>query len=204
MGKREENRRKKQQAIVQAALAVFARNGYASTTVSEVARVAGVGKGTIYEYYQSKEDLFFGVFEWYVEMMVASGLIQATEHGGDAAEHLRAFLDSALSSAIETMEYFAISLEFWAAAGNPATRDRFRAALQDLYDSFRTVIQGIIEDGLTAGAFHSLVNPEAVAAGLVGALDGLMLQAWMDPSFDIRATAEGFLDTIINGMHNRR
>ena len=48
---------------VEAACAVFAEKGYASTRVAEIAERAGVGKGTVYEYFSSKEELLFAVFE---------------------------------------------------------------------------------------------------------------------------------------------
>ncbi|HCY86413.1 MAG TPA: hypothetical protein DHV36_14855, partial [Desulfobacteraceae bacterium] len=67
MSKREENKGKKQTAILAAALTVFSQKGYAASKIIDIARAANVGKGTIYEYHRSKEDLFFALFQWYVE-----------------------------------------------------------------------------------------------------------------------------------------
>ena len=53
----------KRPRLVEAACAVFAEKGYASTRVAEIAERAGVGKGTVYEYFSSKEELLFAVFE---------------------------------------------------------------------------------------------------------------------------------------------
>jgi len=185
-----------------AALKVFSDQGFAAAKMADIANAAGVGKGTIYEYYQSKEDLFFAVFRWYVDEVVASGMLDAARLEGDEADRLRAFLDSAVNSGVETLEYFAISLEFWAAAGSPATRDRFRKAMQALYQSFRAALETLLEDGKRSGVFRKHVDSASVAAGLTGALDGLLLQGWMDGHFDIRGTARGFLDTIMLGMRN--
>ena len=49
--------------LVKAASAVFAEKGYASTRVADIAERATVGKGTVYEYFSSKEELLFAVFE---------------------------------------------------------------------------------------------------------------------------------------------
>src|ERR1043166_8441388 len=46
------------QEILDAALAVFAEKGFAAARMEEVARRAGVTKGTIYRYFPSKEELF--------------------------------------------------------------------------------------------------------------------------------------------------
>lgn len=52
-----ENRRA---AILKAARAVFARQGYANTVVEDIAAQAGIAKGTLYLYFKSKEDIFLG------------------------------------------------------------------------------------------------------------------------------------------------
>jgi len=53
----------KQNAILKSAYQVFTEKGFHQAKVSEIAQLAGVGKGTIYEYYVSKEDLLRGVIQ---------------------------------------------------------------------------------------------------------------------------------------------
>ena len=55
----------KKNRIIEAAVMVFAQKGYASATIADIAARAEIGKGTIYEYFTSKEDLFFAVFKWF-------------------------------------------------------------------------------------------------------------------------------------------
>jgi len=55
----------KRNQIIEAAAQVFARSGYSNAVVADIALQANIGKGTIYEYFNSKEDLFFTVFEWF-------------------------------------------------------------------------------------------------------------------------------------------
>ena len=49
------------QEILEAAFAEFSRNGYATTTLEQIAERAGVTKGTIYVYFENKEHLFISV-----------------------------------------------------------------------------------------------------------------------------------------------
>jgi TetR/AcrR family fatty acid metabolism transcriptional regulator len=49
----------KRQKIMQAAIKVFSRKGYSPAALDEVAKGAGIAKGTLYLYFQDKEDLFF-------------------------------------------------------------------------------------------------------------------------------------------------
>jgi TetR/AcrR family fatty acid metabolism transcriptional regulator len=54
-------KRIKRQLIIEAAIEVFSRNGFQNSTISEIAQRAGVAEGTIYQYFKSKEDLFFSI-----------------------------------------------------------------------------------------------------------------------------------------------
>ena len=51
----------KRQLIIDAAIDVFSRNGFQNSTISQIARKANVAEGTIYQYFKSKEDLFFSI-----------------------------------------------------------------------------------------------------------------------------------------------
>jgi len=77
----------KRQLIMDAARELFTTKGYETTTMSEVARKAGVAVGTVYLYFKNKNDLLYGVKEdWDNEFLkfMARPEIQATPH------HLRA------------------------------------------------------------------------------------------------------------------
>lgn len=79
---------RRRQQLVTCAAEVFAERGYERTTVTMLARRAGVGQGTVYRYFDSKRDLFDSVFD-------------------HATEHLFASMDTtALLEPIESMEGF--------------------------------------------------------------------------------------------------
>ena len=61
--KRERNRRARRRGILDAALAVFAAEGYAGASMEAIARAAGVSKPTLYLYFDTKEQLFIAVME---------------------------------------------------------------------------------------------------------------------------------------------
>jgi AcrR family transcriptional regulator len=62
-------RENKQQQILEAALSVFALHGYNGATINMIAKEAGIAKGLLYSYYESKEKL--------VEALISSGLQKA-------------------------------------------------------------------------------------------------------------------------------
>jgi len=57
----------------------------------------------------------------------------------------------------------------------------------------------LILEGIERGEFRSDINPESVAAALVGAWDALFLQAWFDPDFDPMMTSNDFLAVVLKG-----
>jgi len=51
----------KRESIIQAAIEVFSKKGFQAATVSEIAEMADVADGSIYQYFKNKEDLFFSI-----------------------------------------------------------------------------------------------------------------------------------------------
>ena len=200
MQKRQENRAKKQAAILAAALAVFSEKGFAAAKIIDIAKAANVGKGTIYEYHKSKEDLFFALCRWYVDQMAQNAMVDAQSLGGDAEKRLRILVNSLVNAFYREIDTFSLFLEFWAAAGNPATRDRFRSILLSVYDQLRNIIITLVDEGRKTGIYRRDVDSLSIAAGLVGTMDGMMLQAWMDRDFDVLPAADHVINTLIRGM----
>jgi AcrR family transcriptional regulator len=58
----EEIREEKKKVITQAALELFANEGYHTTSISKIAKKAGISKGLVYNYFDSKEDLLSKIF----------------------------------------------------------------------------------------------------------------------------------------------
>ncbi|OKY74347.1 MAG: hypothetical protein BM485_13875 [Desulfobulbaceae bacterium DB1] len=62
-GVREEKKRRTRKAILRAAVRLFGDEGYERTSIAALARAAGVGKGTIYNYFQTKSEIFLAFCE---------------------------------------------------------------------------------------------------------------------------------------------
>ena len=65
----EEIREERRQVILNAALELFAENGYHSTPISAIAKKAGVSKGLIYNYFKSKEEILLVLYEQYIDLI---------------------------------------------------------------------------------------------------------------------------------------
>jgi hypothetical protein len=98
------------------------------------------------------------------------------------------------------LPFYPLTMEFWSASTAPEFRERLVEEFRDLYRRFRAALADAIRAGIARGELGSHVNPEAVAAVLVSAYDGLFLQAWFDPSFDPVASGRHFLEILLKGM----
>lgn len=200
MLKRNEIKKEKRMRIIMAAAETFAQKGFAKTVMADIAAKAEVGKGTLYEYFDSKDDLFFAVFEWMIQYYATSFSTGLGQAPGSIGERLKGSGMALIIESEHMIEYFALVMEFWAASGASNMRDRFKAAFRNAYQSFRSIISLMIREGMAAGEFRKDLNPEHVASGIIGSLDAMFLQKWFDESFDLRGAAESFINVILDGL----
>ncbi len=66
---REEKKQKTRKAIIAAAIHLFGKKGFEKTSIAELAREAGIGKGTIYSYFQTKKEIFYSFCEDQLEFI---------------------------------------------------------------------------------------------------------------------------------------
>ena len=119
--------------IIKAAADLFAKKGLNSATMSDVAALAGVGKGTIYAHFKSKEDLFFTVMDHVVQEALESARIQVTDIAGSPARRLWAVNQSVVAGIRRMLPYYGLVLEFWSAASQPSMRDRIKTMFRTFY-----------------------------------------------------------------------
>lgn len=189
----------KRQKILEAASACFAREGYDATSMEAVATAAGISKGSLYDYFRNKEDLFFGVFEWFQQLIMASAMERMGEYE-DARERIMAFADASIGALLEHLELYPVSLEVWSAAAKPGTRSRFSSAMKNLYASYRAELARLIQEAKAEGAIRQNIDVEATAGMLIGAVDNLALHYWLDRSFDPQAWCRSFLGSLFDGI----
>ena len=193
-------KKEKKALIIQAAAKVFARRGFSGTLMADIAVEAGIGKGTLYEYFDSKEDLFFAVFEWFVQVTEAEAKVSISALGGSASERLDALSASLMNSWTQMKDMFSLVMEFWSASASSQMRQRFKQAFKSGYSDFRQIVSALIREGIQRGEFRPEVDAESVAAALVGTWDALLLQAWFDEAFDPQTTARRFMAVLISGL----
>ena len=166
----------RREAILEAAGAVFARDGYERSRVDEIARRARVGKGTIYEHFGSKENLFCS----YLSHIVQQNTNTLTEHARHEDDPRKALGDlfRGLITSLEAMiPLIGLYIEAWnLASKRKELREYVIATFRDLYTPFADQVAELVREGRRRGQFAGH-RPSDVAAMMLAIVDGLAYQA---------------------------
>jgi len=104
-GKKEELVQKRSVQILEAAARVFAQKGYHAATTKEIAAQAGVSEGTIYNYFQSKEDLLLSIPRLISETTLLPALTQIQATPTTSGEEEEKLLTTVLDNAFQTLRH---------------------------------------------------------------------------------------------------
>jgi AcrR family transcriptional regulator len=195
------DKEQKKAEILKVAMQVFARNGVIKTKMIDIAEAAGIGKGTIYEYFSSKEEIFTEAYNQTFSAMESS-LLEAVESIDDPVEKLDRMVELSLQHIIaENADFIGVMMDFWAEGiRNKDHQILDILALHDIYSKYRRLIAGILTDGIEQGVFRN-VDIHSLSAIMIAALDGFLLQWIMDRDlFDMKQVARTYLDTFLNGI----
>ena len=138
------DRNEKKADLVHAALSVFAERGYHHATMQQVADRAGVSKGAVYEYFDSKEALFVSSAETLMRAMFEPAL-QTLESGpGDVRRRLGDFVEQVLAGVEAWSALCASVAQVWAELGSQEEsplrvlmREQYRSSAQAYRRGFR-------------------------------------------------------------------
>src|SRR6185503_1633977 len=154
----------KKDAILRAAIDVFAERGYFNAQVADVARVAGVAAGTVYLYFRSKDDLLISIFERGMREAIAEGEALVADLA-DPRARLRRFARLHLARLGRDRNLaivFQVELR-----QSTKFMERFSSTL--LRD-YLGLLRAAIADGQRDGLFRADIKPTVAAKLLFGAL----------------------------------
>ncbi len=185
----------KREAILRAAIQVFAHNGYFNSKVADIASEAGVADGTVYLYFKSKEEILHSIFDRSVDEAVAEARKQLATIS-DARDKLRqiAFLHlERLGADRDLAVVFQVELR-----GSTKFMEEFSAAG---FAEYLELIRSTFEEGQHTGVFRADLNAKVVAKILFGALDE-MATNWIlsKRRYKLAPMADQVLDIFLNGV----
>lgn len=180
MPRKEENKQlkdAKRERLIIAAVKVFAQKGFHATKMQDIADLADVGKGTLYEYFKTKDELFLAVYDKWMDDYEAAMSNAATAHL-DPVHTADALIDTTIDFYEKHAAHAAILLEFWAHAlrsDDSHFLERIREMKKKMADIGARVTQQLIR----LKAF-SEVDVYSFARLELGISDGIFLQWILD------------------------
>jgi len=175
--KRRRSREQTRQRLLDAALQIFAGNGFERATVDEIVREAGFSKGAFYVHFESKEDLFWEIFRQRIEARKET-LWHAIEPNIGVAESqrllLEAFFDAPGSEPLGPAVYY----EFLA----HAMRNRMvRARLAEFYAGWHDFVLDALKLGRERKIIRDDVDISLQASALMATYEGALIQSELAP-----------------------
>jgi AcrR family transcriptional regulator len=196
-------RRKENRApeILEAALACFAENGFAGTRMEDIAARAKITKGTIYLYFQGKEELFKALARASIGAQMDDVKARAEAFEGKTADLLRFVLATA-GHFVSTSDRVVLPKVLLAEAGKfPELAEFWR---REVIDRGIGLFKSIIARGQTRGEFRA-VEPEHAARLCIAPF--LIVMFWRttfarfdDAPYDYQGLIDTHLDMLLRGL----
>lgn len=185
----------KYEAILRAAIKVFAGSGFFNSKVADVAREAGVADGTVYLYFKNKDDILVSIFNHYMDVALAAGRASLAETD-DPVEKLRRIVYAHLSG-LGRDRNLAVVFQVELRSSTKFMEQFSATRVAEYLD----LIREALEEGQRRGVFRRGMNTKVVAKVLFGALDE-MVTNWVltRKRYNLVSTAEPVLDVFLNGI----
>ncbi|MCX8043014.1 MAG: TetR/AcrR family transcriptional regulator [Desulfobacterota bacterium] len=168
------DKEEKKRQILKAALAVFSRSGYHESTIAAIAREAGIGKGTVYEYFKDKETLFMELFSFLIEDHLQYLGIGKPESIAPA-KRLEEIILGTFHALGSMGHIYNIFLDLKTRCVNKTDDTFYHEQFARLYREFRRELAAIIHAGQQRGFFRAL-HPDIAATLIIAVMEGIMNQ----------------------------
>jgi TetR/AcrR family fatty acid metabolism transcriptional regulator len=184
--------------ILEAAVRVFARQGFHQSTVAQIAKDAGVADGTIYLYFKNKDDILVQFFSVRTKQVFESfrEAVDAAENSIDklrnlVRRHLAEFQrdkDGAVVYQVETHQNSRLA----------------EAQIREMSKMYRDLISEIIEQGQQEGAIRKDLYVGLVKRFIIGAVDEV-INTWLhtEEHYDLVSMADPLVELFIKGIEQR-
>jgi AcrR family transcriptional regulator len=199
-GKRSRRKEVRPAEIVSAALALFADRGFGATKLEDVAKAAGIAKGTVYLYFPTKEDLFRAVVRQELLPNLEHIEMAAAAHTGSSGDLLRLVarrFNDIIESDLGSIPKLVVS-----EAGNFPEVAQFYA--DEVVARGLRLFDGVLRRGVERGEFRPVETAQVVPI-FIGPV--LLMLLWRHSvgrhtaiRFDHRAVIETHLDILLRGL----
>jgi AcrR family transcriptional regulator len=188
-------------AILDATDRLLARSGYKKMTIDDLAKEVGIGKGSVYLHFESKEEIALSHIDRIIERL-AVNLREIAARGGPPVKRLRAMLLERVLYRFDSVQHYSQSLNDLLAQLRPRLLER----RQRYFETEAQVFADVIREGKTTGVFETK-DPSQTAISLLDATNALLpysLSAYeLGERADIEKKTKLVTDLLLNGLCKR-
>ena len=185
----------KRQQILDSAVAVFAEKGFYNAKVTDIAHKAGVAHGTVYLYFQTKEDILIQIFEEKFEELVNYIFTEVgTEH--NAVAKLRRLI----SIQMQMVETNPELTELMLLEARQSSKFILSSAISKIGD-YCDKIEGILKEGIEEGLVRPDLDLTVASTMLYSGIEGIATR-WMleNKHYNLNSYAEQLIQLFIGGI----
>ncbi len=178
-------RDRRRQELINATINVVSAHGYSETTVSRVAKEAGLSLGLMHFYFDSKDHLFAETLRYLSDEYDQVWQIAVKKYDGSAPRRLVGMIYAFFDRQVFSHQRLAVWFAFWADA---KLRDRFRADVINVERRYNREISRTVRE-IAVCEVMDLRQSHLVAISLLAMIDGFWLQFMIDPQSSTRNRA---------------
>ncbi len=199
------NGEEKRRRILDAAFAVCQERGVHAARMEEVAARAQVSKGTLYRFFESKEDLFLAtIMDSYasvLRMSMSGPPPSRTGEAVDPAVLLRSRLEGLAKALGALTPRVRVHYQAWGVvADSPASSKRLDDFLSSFHRERMQEYEGWIREGQLRGVFRSEVSASTVAHCIGALISGFIYRSAFDPASATPDALQACFDTLIHNV----
>ena len=185
----------KYQRILEASVNVFADHGFHQSTVSQIAKKAGVADGTIYLYFKNKEDILVQIFN-YKTKQIFERFREVVDSADNPIEKLRNLIRRHLQEFQQDRNLAVVYLAETRQI-NRVMEDQIKIMSKMYFD----LVAEILEQGQQDGNFRKVLHLGLVKRHILGSVDEV-ISTWLhaDDNYDLVSMADPLVDLFINGI----
>ena len=187
--------------VLDAALRLFVRNGFAATKVEDIATDAGLSKGAVYRYFSSKEEIFESLVKRALAPIAERSSLIASTSGQDPALLLKAILTMIITKMAEPKTVALPRLVLMEASKFPALAEAYR---RQVIDKGLGALETIIQRGIDDGSFRP-VSPKQAVRNIMGPILANIILSQVfglddRPGISPEDQLESHFDILMNGL----
>lgn len=175
-GRKERERQRHREEIIEAAVTVFSEKGFHRTTVEDIAGEAEFSVGTLYNFFKNKEELYQLMIEFRFQQM-SDEVMAALDQATDPLDFLRRYMQIRIDLCYK-YEAFVRLYTRERMGDRFADTDLWKTKVATLYEQFRARLTANFQQGIEQGYFRGDISPADMVSALEGLSDGFMFD-WM-------------------------